>query len=256
MRRKKKIEWYTTKTTLYQVYRSGLEYAFASQDNKQVCPFVYCKDFLQDAIQGCLHQIKRKIFGFTYDPEKHHPLCLKQTRLLVTCAKDSRFRHKIANCLDFINQIERELKLKTTVATECANPPTQYLLSGIWLLEGSRRWMISPPMISMYALFLRIGFIHTVGRHYEDTILDVINKKVTPYQNKDRKQLIDALPGIRRILRFGDRKIFHRDIKANYPAKVSVGVMHNHLGIVKFSQQEMKSLFPYWHREAVENKNG
>jgi hypothetical protein len=252
MRRKKKIEWYTSKTTLYQVYRSGLEYAFASKDNKQVCPFVYCKDFLQDAIQGNLHKIKRKIFGFTYDPEKHHSLYDKQTKLLVTCARDAQFRRKIACCVDFINQIERQLRLKSTIATECANPPAQYAISGVWLLEGSRRWMISPPMISMYALLLRIGFVHNIGQSYEDTITAVVNKKVTPYQNKDRKQLIDALAGIRRILRHGDRKIFHKDMKANYPAKVSVSVMHNHLGIIKFSQKETKSLFPYWHRDAVE----
>lgn len=253
MRRKKKIEWYTTKTTLYQVYRNGLEYAFVSKDNKQVCPFVYCKDFLQDAVQGCLHKIKRKIYGFTYDPDKHYSLYMKQTRLLVTCAKDSQFRRKIVCCLDFINQIERQLKLKSTVATECVSPPPQYAVSGIWLLEGSHRWMISPPMISMYALLLRIGFVHVVGQNYEDTIEKVVNKDVTPYQNKDRRQLIDAIPGIRRILRYGDRKIFHKDMKANYPAKVSVGVMHNHLGIIRFSQKETKSLFPYWHREAVEN---
>jgi hypothetical protein len=252
MRRKKRIEWYTNKQTLYQVYRSGLEYAFVSKDNKQVCPFVYCKDFLQDAIQGHLHQVKRSIFGFVYDPSKHCPLTTEKTRLLLACSSDGHFRYKIPRCLDFVNQVELKLRMRLTIATECAKQPLQYYAGGIWLLEGSRRWMVSPPMISLYTLLLRIGFVHTIGRPYEDTLINIITKHVAPYQNKDRKQLIEAMDGIKRILKHGDRKIFHRDIKANYPANIPVRIMHNKLGIVGFSQMECKAYMPYWHRKQVD----
>ena len=50
-----KIKWLEKPAALAQIYGSGLEYCFISKDGKQCCPFVYCKDFLQDAILAQQH---------------------------------------------------------------------------------------------------------------------------------------------------------------------------------------------------------
>lgn len=58
--------------------------------------------------------------------------------------------------------------------------------------------------------------------------------------------------GIEKVIRIGDRKIFHRDIKDNYP-NLDIDVIHNQLGIAGFSsdiQDKLKGrsvAVPYWH---------
>jgi hypothetical protein len=248
---KRKIQWYLTQETLNQVYRNGLEYAFVSKDYRQVCPFVYCKDFLQDAIMAFLTGTKKKIYGFSYDPDTMPPLCTDRTRMIIACSKDRHFRNRIPNLIDFLNQIEDKLNLKKSTVRECADPPEKYIPGGIWLLDGSHRWMISPPMISMYALFIRIGLAHEPNNSYQETIDIIVSGGRKPYGGKDKSQLVSAKFGINKILKWGDRKIFHKNWKDNYPTNVPLKTMHHFCGIIGFSKNYSKSWCPYWHRKGL-----
>lgn len=250
---KKKINWYPENPVLQQALSAGLEYAFVSKNSKQCCPFVLCKDFLQDAVYNQIYRTKRKIWGFCYNPKIHDPIDTEKIRLVLANSQDCDFREKIPQVLNFINQVEDHLKISKTRVRECSKPALKYRRGGVFYFEGSKRWLSSPVMLSLYTLLLRIGFVHKNGESFEKTMEKVSSGDVFPYQEEDGCKLHDALAGIKKILSVGDRKIFHSEIKKNYP-RVRISILHNDMGIVGFSKGYTKSYSPYWHREEITQK--
>jgi hypothetical protein len=246
--RKIKIEWKPKKSRISQVYSEGLEYAFVTKDNKQIHQMVYCKDFLQDAIYALLNNKYVEIYNFIYSPINDLPLCMDTTRIILSNYKDKTFRTKIPAAVEFINQVETSLKMKKTEVFEGLDAPAIYRKAGIWLFQGSKRWMQSAPLISMYTLLLRTGLMHQRGTPWRKTVEDILEERVNPYQIYDKKQLSDAMPGINHIMKFGDRKLFGGNIKDNYPAKIPIGDMHNRFGIVGFSEGSPKYEMPTWYK--------
>jgi hypothetical protein len=244
------IQWKPRKSRLAQEFSEGLEFAFVSADNKQINQFVFCKDFMQDAIQAFINKKRVSIYGFIYDPNHPDtiPLCLEKTRLLVTDWRNKQFRSRIDGCIDFLNQIETKLKMKKSTIRECDNPSPCYKKAGIWLVEGSKRWMSSPPMISLYTLLIRVGFSHQKGKAYETTMKEITDFKVTPYRLDDQDYLSDAQKGINWILEQGDQKLFGRDIVKNYPW-ITTYEMHSSCGIVGFSQGYAEAYCPEWYKK-------
>lgn len=247
---KRHIDWKKNPSVkIWQIYKQGIEFAFLSNEGQQCNQFVWCKDFLQDMIYATLHNKTIDIYQFKYDPNHDPQPCLKKIRLLVANANDSKFKIKIFNSLDMINQVEEKLGIKKSIVRECWLPPEKYKKSGVWLFEGSKRWLNAPPMLSLYSLLIRVGFAHKIGTNFEKTIEEVANGQLKPYQKRDATWLKHARPGIEKILRIGDRKIFFRDIKNNYPAAKKVDVIHNRLGINSFANemQNQSTTVPYWH---------
>jgi len=251
---KRYVNWKKDKSLaeIYQIYSKGMEFAFLSARNEQCNQFVWCKDFLQDMIYACLNEKWIDIYQFRYNPYIDPKPCMDKIRLLVANANDSKFRIKIKNSLDLVNQAEERLSMKKSILRECWSPPENFRKSGVWLFEGSKRWLNSPPMLSLYSLLIRVGCAHTVGISFEKTINDIINGDVKPYQKKDALWLKHAKPGIEKIFRIGDRKIFLRNTKENYP-NLPIDEMHNQLGINGFSAdmqditQGRSVAVPYWH---------
>ena len=204
---------------------------------------------MQDAIYGHVNKNLVTIFGFAYDPKKHESVCLRKARLLVANKDDFKFGEKIPNSIDFINQIEDKLEIKRSIVFQCEEPPLQYIRGGVYLFEGSSRWLKSPPMISFYSLAIRLGFSHVIGESYEKTIEDIASEKKTAYQPVDNQRLRDAKDGITRILAEGDLNIFSNSTKDNYLPQSSMGVIHNNCGIGGFSKQLTKAYFPAWHNK-------
>jgi hypothetical protein len=238
---------------IMQIYSKGLEYALVSADYEQCHPFVWCKDFLHDVMYGTLHNKWVEIYKFKYDPSIDPNPCLDRIRLLLTNSKDKKFKEKIPAVIDFINQIEKQLKIKKSFVRECNYPPVSYEKAGVFMLEGSKRWIQSPPMLSLYTLLLRVGFCHTVGDSFVKTIEGVKSGKIKPYQKKDGYWLKSSDAALQKILRVGDRGIFHRDIQLNYPSYMEIESIHNRLGIIGFSVDILHKaigdpvLVPYWH---------
>jgi hypothetical protein len=248
--KKVNIKWLTDgePATIHQVYKQGLEYSVASCDNRQCFPFVWCKDFIQDAIMAMLHQKRIEVYNFVYDPAMNPTLCLSKTRILLANEKAGvGFASRIGCCIDFIHQIESLLHFRPTKCHLCDSPPARYGRCGVWLLEGSRRWIMSPPLISLYTLLIRMGFVHTYGDYWANTILKLRSGELKPYQMEDHKQIGAVEETLLNIIRIGDRKIFYRDIRQNYP-NLDIKDMHHRMGIVSFSEKTTKQLVPRWHR--------
>lgn len=253
-----KIKWMEkpNSTHISQIYSSGLEFAFATK-TEQCTDFVFCKDFLHDCVYAKLHGKKINPYSFNYDPKKN-PIDLDNAYLLVTNSSDPKMKEKIDNCQDFLNQIEKKLRLFRTRILKCRNAPVSYKKCGVYMFYGSKMWLNSPPMLSLYSLFIRVGFCHTKGEDFMQTIEKVRSGKKAPYQTSDASFLNNAKEGIDRILKLGYRKFFYKDIAKNYPADVDISTLHNYFGIVGFSQLFAKNALPssshmpkYWYRKSV-----
>lgn len=246
------VEWYGGYAqSLNQAVYTGVEFAFLSADNKQVSPFAYCKDYLQDAVFGYLYQRKTGIYGFSYDPLCHPKISLNKTRILVTNSHDYDFKLKLPNCLDFLWQIEKSLHICRTKISACNNPQLKYIRPGVYLFEGSPRWLKSPPMLSLYTLMIRIGFGHVIGCDFQNTMKGIIDGTIKPYLHDDKGKLRDAKKGIDKILKRGDLNIFSRCIKKNYPCTISTNDLHNNSGIAAFGNEYTKRLAPHWHKKGI-----
>lgn len=249
-----KIQWLKTGGSgISQIYASGIQFCFVSDDLRQCHPLVYCKDFLQDAVHGYLHKQRASIYGFTYDPSSRPPLAMGRTRIALANKKDKAFADHIPAMVEFLNHFAKAMKLKPTRARAVSNPPPSYK-SGVFLTDGSPRWMNSPPLLSMYSLLMRVGLAHTPGTDPMATLEGVASGKVKPYQTNDRSQAKSAINGIKNILKVGYRKFFYIDNEKNYPKNAVIDTMHNSCGIVGFSSGTSRRVVPYWHRKSLTNE--
>jgi hypothetical protein len=252
---KRSIFWHPVSNSnkILQIYNKGLEFALVSNEYEQCHPFVWCKDFLHDVVFSTVHNKAFDLYKFQYDPSISPKACLRETRVLVTNSKDKKLSENVYSCLEFLNQVEDRFKIPRTKLRECSNCPKEYKY-GVFLFQGNKRWLQSPPMLSLYTLLIRTGFSHLVGTSYLTTINMIKQGHLKPYQSKDAKWLSDMEPAMYKILRLGDRKIFYKDIKRNYPLSISIETIHNKLGIMGFaSDMIMKAVgqnvyVPYWHR--------
>ena len=246
-----KIDWLqkdSNEQRIQQIYSQGLEYAL-SAGHKQCCDFVYCKDFLQDVIWANVNKSPVEIYNFKYDPGLI-PINLEdQMYMLIANESDQFFGQKITTCLDFLNQIEKDLKLKRTIAFECENYPDKYNPGGVYLLKASQRWMLSPPLISLYTTLVRCGFVHTIDNNYVHTLNGIANGTIKAYQSNDSEFVKSSFAGISAIIALGYRKIFYGDMTKNYPKHIQTSILHHDCGIRAYSWGYTKKNFPYWHRD-------
>jgi len=252
---KTRMKWFedkdqAEKKTIGQIYSNGLEFAVATAE-QQCSHFIYCKDFLHDAVWANLYNSFVEIHGFKYDPTKHPINVNDLTRVLVANESDEFFDKKIANCTEFLNRIEGVLHLRRTVAYQCDKPPEQYLPGGVFLLEGSQRWMSSPPLLSMYTMFMRCGFVHKMGDDYMTTLEKIISGETKAYQGNDQEFVKSSMPGIKAIMTLGYRKIFFKDMKKNYPQNIATSTLHHDCGIRAYSWGKTREIVQYWHRPAL-----
>ena len=166
-------------------------------------------------------------------------------RFLIGNSGDAKFSENVPALLDFLHQIESELKIPATKAIRCSNPPVKYKKGGVFLILGSKRWIRSPVMVSLYTLLVRVGLGHTIGKPFRETL--EATKSGKSYCREDVSRVQSGLAGIERILKEGDLVIFGKSIHNNYPKDLSVGMLHNDSGIVVFSSGRTESQFPQWH---------
>lgn len=229
------IDWSQIPSNLTEIYTSGMQYAMSNEEGKSCTPFCFCRDYFGDAVWATIHNKIASIYGFTFDPAKNPPLDMGNTRFLITNAKDQSFLNKVGGMLEFINQVEDIFDFRNTVARLVKNPPNKYKKCGIIETISSHRWMRSPVLLSIYTLFLRIGFVHVEGTSWQETVNGVLSGKITPYQENDADYLKNSVKGLQYIIKNGYKNIFYVQPKFNYPVKSSVSSIHNGSGIVAFT---------------------
>jgi hypothetical protein len=238
------------KQNLNEIYSSGMQYAMVSRVGELCTPFIHCRDYINEAIWATLHQKPASIYGFTYNPKTMPPIDLENIRLLLVNSQDKSLIEKANNVIEFINQFEKHLHLDLSVAEVVTDGiPNKY--NGGLLIVGSGRWQEAPPLLSMYTLLLRVGFTHKIGDSWENTINNILNGSVAPYQKNDKNYLVSAKKAIDDIMKIGYRPFFYVEPKKNYPENIDIGTLHNSSGIVGFSSGQTKGIVKYWSRPSL-----
>src|SRR5260221_1427887 len=97
-----------------QIYSNGIEMALCSAKNEQIGPFVFCKDFFQDAVFAFLNKKKVSEYSYTYDPAASPAIDLTSTRVLIANEDDPKFSQKLPLILDFLNNLEEKMGIELT----------------------------------------------------------------------------------------------------------------------------------------------
>lgn len=255
----KEVKWHPKTNRIAQIPKEGLEFAMLSPNYEQINQLVWCKDFMQDLIWSYLNNKEIDIYGFKYNPKNSPAPSLSKIRLLVTNFKDHDFGEKLqSNVMPLLHEVEDRLKMPRTVLEKCQTTPPIYKKSGVWILNGSKRWLKATPMISFYTLLIRIGLVHNPANSLEQTLALIKDGKLASYydhQNRDKIMVYDAYQGIERIMRLSDRKIFPANIRKNYPvtygaysSELTIYNLHDRCGIVGFSKGSTENYFPNWHK--------
>lgn len=241
-----------------QVYSKGFEFAFMSDIDgtyKQACTFVYCKDFLHDAVWAMVNKTKWQKYSFKYDVAKDVPLdldnCVFALRNTLYAKKEEEFHKAKAGCQEFLNEIEKKLGFQPSRIYEVPHDD-----SPCWLIVGDKGWQHAPPLVGLYTLFIRLGFMHEQGKSADVTLNSAKDGKVqigdnSDYAgNRDCSYISQAWVGIQAILKHS-LEIFHPKMEDNYPKDLPEkgASLHDGYGPVSFSRKIPKEAMPHWYRE-------
>jgi hypothetical protein len=244
-----------------QIYRMGYEFAFMARKSakhktyEQATPFVYCKDFLHDALWALINKQAWEIYGFKYDPKKNIPLELDQTVMAFRNSQfkgdAKKFHAMLEPCLEFLHKCEELLEFQPTEIYK-----VDQAKSPCWLLISDPGWQHAPTMISLYTLFIRVGCFHKLGDSVEQTLGRAEKGSIkigddTGYAgNRDGSYIKQGRKGIDLILKHG-LEIWHPKQEDNYPPKLKEAGLHNNFGIVNFTAQRPKTSVPHWYRKEI-----
>lgn len=231
---KKSITWFTESQPLNEGVSQGVSVALLGHENKQACKFMHCRDWTQDSGFAAVNKMKVGIYGFTYDPAKHPALNFDKMTMLVANSEDNDFKAKLPNCITFLRKVEEMFGLARSKVYECENPPKEFSKCGVYLFEGSKRWMTAPSLLSMYSLLIRSSFHCPMDMEPTAWLEQVATGKASTYVSADKHLWTNARITLEWFSKYGIYKFLGQDLKENYPV-VASSTMHNGMGIQSYA---------------------
>ena len=221
---------------------------------EQVCTFVYCKDFLHDAVWAWINKTKWQIYSFKYDSTKHHPIdannCVFAFRNTQYKSKAADFHKQRKSCMEFLNGFEKKCGFEPSQIFEVPHPggvPT-------WIVIGDKRWQHAPALVGLYTLLIRTGFAHKKGTPFTTTLSGCKAGKIKVVTNSgagchDPNYIKQSWKGIQAILEHGTG-CFHPKMADNYPKDVQkrIGSLHDYAGPVNWTKGSCKKGMPRWYK--------
>lgn len=220
--------------TFVPVYH-GVCMALLAENGHPVYSIGACKEYVLDYTLAAVHK-----GGSIYCTKNH--ACLKEVRLAVYGLGDL-----VLCSLDLLNRFENALDI----------PPTQVYRTSVpnlVVFRGDKRWMMAPPLLSLYALLVRVGRSHQLGKTLKEALDSFWEAQIPPpsavydakywEKNTDRQYMKQAKVGIECILRHGDRAVFGEDMKENWEPGTDI---HNR-GIIAYSEKALKVKHPEWYK--------
>ena len=227
------INWMADRAGIAQIYSQGLEYAFVSEDGRQCHPFVYCKDFLQDAVWGQLHNKAAGIYGFSFNPAAMPPVYLERFTILLRFNRRDTFpKEIISNTLPLLHMIEKVKGYEPCTIDSVGK--FQGTGSEVFLLSADKRWLHAPPLLSFYTLAIRVGLTYD-GSTLEEFFSKVKDGKVSCLSGNDRSYTTSALKITDKLLKTSEQDLFGGEMAKNYPPGINISSLHNSTGVVASS---------------------
>jgi hypothetical protein len=252
----KVAKWFTKHYTLAQTFDTGIQYAFLSADNEQCFPLVTCKEFLIDAVHALIHNKPTFLYGFTYSIANNPPICLDPCRLLLsTNSKKNKatFYEDAVRLKSFLNLLEQKMGCENESEIEVVenHPPLPYIKQPMVLLTSPALWMLSPPMLSLFALLIRVGFYYNGKETAWGHCQKVRDKKIITDHPRNGEYLKSAWKTIMDLVESGGMCRFKPDMKDNWPLFAQQWQLHEWSGIVSLAKGTTKNLCPQWYPKST-----
>ncbi len=243
-----------------QTVWTGLQYSFLSEKGEQLSPFVFCKEFMMDTVWGEVNERSIFTYGFEYDYEKSPKVCLTETRFLLRNWEDQNFIENVNNCMRFLNQLEKQLKFNPSKAVQVTNAPKYFYRENVpvMFVSGDPKWMLSPPLLSLYTMLLRVGMTYEKGSAWL-FMRKLMSGKIRSYGKEDAWRLTNIYDAIKELVKtkaeiFGTAVAGPWMMKKNWPTtreggdgKVVAYDIHENAGIMSFANGKAKYICPHWY---------
>ena len=249
-------KWYDKYHHILEVAKSGIQYSCISIENQQCFPFVHDSEFVVDATAATIYSKPIKIYGFEYSPFINPPVCLDNCRILLRDLYDKKFIEHIHATKNFLNLLEMKMKCDSYSKIQVVKN-TPIWRSEVVLLTSPAKWMLSPPMLSLYTLMISIG----LNYNDEDTVWGhcqkIRDKKIFINNSYNQTSLKMAWKTIMDIIESGGSCYFKPEMKENWPNYEKTTDLHNKSGIVPLATGIAKPLCPNWYTnyETLTDKN-
>jgi hypothetical protein len=229
------VELWTKQAYLSEIGQPvGIKYAFLSTNNKQCHDWVKCRDFLHDALRNHISGKKDSIYGFTYDPASNPPLHLGCMRILVMADivnTDEKARLEILNNgLRMIHILETHSGITPLSKIVETNHPK------VFLFEGSKDWMSSTFMISLYTFIIRLGAKKAQFKTKEEFDAEM-ERLIKVGGDHDISYLKTAWPYMYKMLQKREELKYIQKNKKPLFDEANISLFHNYTGIVELAKQ-------------------
>lgn len=237
-----KVDFWRNISHLSEIYQPvGMQYAFLSKDNKQCHPWIKCRDFLHDALRSCITGKVESIYGFQYNPKTDPPLDLEKMRVLVK----RQATRDLGAAADTEKMMYLALNIVQLVERECGISPLSKLYkvadaADIYVFEGSKDWMESTFMISLYTYLIRLGgkkIEFKSKEEFDKRLEDICAGKITTgMSDHDVSYLKSVKPFLYKMVK--KRKDLRYEIDGKrFLNGSSIGSFHNYTGIVSLCRE-------------------
>jgi len=145
---------------LCEIYTTGLQFAFVSDQFEQAHQWVLCKDFLTDVLWSTVHDEPIEIYSFEYLPRDYPAISKDPVRLIVRnkAISQDEWERQIRQSKKFINKVEKKLGFKLAKLEKVEYDEHDPAKGGsVWMFTLDKRWIHASAMISMLTLYIRLG---------------------------------------------------------------------------------------------------
>lgn len=191
---------------IYENYTGGFSYSWVSENNEQVSKFFTCRDHV---LKCFLVSYLQKNWE-TYYKIGDAKIDSKNIRILIRDKENDLFESMMPNLLDFLNQFEDKMGVEKSVIYKVKAS------DNCFLLLGSKEWLLSPPLVSLYTLLLRVGPLHKIGDDFRTTLAMSSNGKVYSARANDYSFMKQSLNRITSLLEKGYKSFFCLKMEDNY----------------------------------------
>lgn len=155
------------------------------------------------------------------------------------------YTEHLPKTLDLLHQVEDALGIPLSVA---------YKIRADLIYVGHKRWLIAPPMLSLYGLIIRSSRFHKIGDTYRQAFDKFWAEGFRATSYTDFGIWTGGKPFVTNLLKWGDQRIFGTDIKRNWPEIKSVApyvpnknICIHGRGVQATGTGQMKADMPHWY---------
>lgn len=219
---------------LNQIKHNGCEFATfkkENEENKQLGNFYRCIDYRNEELYGSFYRTRAAIYGFVFSGDKVQ-IDFNNVNSLIRNPLDLNFKNKLEQVKQFINSFEDEMGIEKTTIELAENQSEEK--HDVLVAVGSKDWLVSPQMLSLYTFMLRIGFSGDEKLNWRELVEKIVEGKVEAYcGQQDKNRLIVLDKHFNNLVNNQWKEVWpeDKDLKYYMPKGTSMNFIHSYSGI-------------------------